>query len=108
MSLSIVDDKKINRDPRNMAYLNPSMSVITFKIRVDDYYKNICLKRIEDMARMNNQLVIPASCLNWSRKKKLQERNIRIFNKSYYILAIDELRPQELKNYEMYCDDISI
>lgn len=107
MGLSLVDESKIEKDARNMAYLNPSMSVITFKLRVDDYYKNICLKRIEQIAGMNNQLVIPTSCLHWTRKKKFKDRNIRIFNHSYYILSLDELTPQEIRSYEDHCEPTS-
>ena len=67
-ALSLIDPPA--KDPRNLAYLYPSMPLHAYKQRTDQYYKAITLAQVEQAARINGQILVPGICLNWSRKKK--------------------------------------
>lgn len=106
-SLSLVDQTKIEKDCRNLIYLYPNMSAFTYRKIADDYYRNKCLKALEIAAAINDNLVVPANCLHWQRKKRHADKKISLFGKSYYVLHPDDLTELELKKYEIYCAEVA-
>jgi hypothetical protein len=98
--MTLVKQSKIAKDPRNLPYLFPSMPIAKYKKIADDFYKHSALKSLEDAARINHQLLIPAHCLHWQRKKKFTEQNVRVFGRSYYLIDYDDLTDLEITKYE--------
>lgn len=99
-ALSLVKDEKIQKDPRNLAYLFPSMPVGKYKVLTEQYYKAKTLRAIEEVASINNQLLIPARCLHWERKKKFKDQKINFFGKAYYLINVDDVTETELEKYK--------
>lgn len=99
-SMTLVSYDKIEKDPRNLAYLFPSMPVGKYKRATEEYYKNKSLKAIEDAARINNQLLIPGNCLHWERKKRFKDQNLVFFGRAYYLIDYDDLTDLEIAKYE--------
>lgn len=99
-----MDDSRVRRDPRKLAYLFPSMPVGRFKNAVDAYYKDITLKTIEDVARMAGMVVVPASCIHHQNRKAA--RRVHVIGRAYYILKIDELTLTERMRYRDACGGV--
>ena len=96
----MVSSDKIEKDPRNLAFLFPSMPVGKYKRATEAYYINKSLKAIEDAARINNQLLIPGKCLHWERKKRFKDQSLIFFGRAYYLINYDDLTDMEIAKYE--------
>lgn len=101
-ALSLIDPPA--KDPRNLAYLYPSMPLHAYKQRTDQYYKAITLAQVEQAARINGQILVPGICLNWSRKKKLADRQIILFRRAYYFIDADKMTATEKRKYAEICE----
>lgn len=99
MNLSIVPAKKIQKDPRNFAYLYPSMPLYKYKDAVQDWYRLKCIKALEEVAAMQDKFVVPAECIHWHRKKRFGSKRVELFGRSYYILAEIEMTENEKTKY---------
>lgn len=96
---SIVPVHKIQKDPRNFAFLFPSMPLRKYKDATDQWYKWKAIKALEEVAAMAGKYVLPATCVHWSRKKKLHHRRVELHGRSYYILSKQEMSKTEKKRY---------
>lgn len=97
MRLSIVDEKAIRYDARKLAFLYPSIRASTFKNRTDKYYRNRSILAVEQVAKMFGCLLVPTSCLHYTRRNKA--RRVEILNHAYYIMRPDEMREIEIDKY---------
>lgn len=77
------------------------MPVGIYKDRVDEYYRNVCLKTVERVAALSHSVVLPSNCVHHSRRDA--ERRIVLFGKSYYIFAQDDLTMLEAEKYRIVC-----
>lgn len=100
MNGSLVNAKKIKKDPRNLVYLFPSIPATEYKRRTDDYYRYVCLQALEKVAAMTGKIVVPAVCIHWERKKKLADRRVKLFTKTYYIVEQNEISQTEYEKYK--------
>lgn len=94
---SLVRPEQISRDPRKLAFLNPKMPARTYKKRTDEYYRLICIRILERMAGMNNEILLPASCVHHRRRDP--ERRLLAFGKNYYVFSANELTEIEWMKY---------
>lgn len=99
MKKSIVPQSKIDKDPRNLAYFYPRMPVTKYAKMTNEYFYWRMVLVAEDVARLEGKLLIPAECLHWERKKKLSERMVNVFKKSFYLMTDDELTNKEREKY---------
>lgn len=67
-----------------------------------NYWKTV--DAAEQTANALGCLLVPASCLHWSRKTKKAERRIQIGRHSFFALSRDELTDVE---YAKYLDECS-
>lgn len=101
--LSLVDYKAIEKDPRNLPYLYPSMTIYHYKQRTEKYYRNVSLKAFEEVAQLEGKIVVPASCLHWERKKRMADQKVTLLGKTYYVMYLDDMTDLEYKKYELFC-----
>lgn len=106
-NLSLVPRYKIEKDPRNLAYLFPSMPLAKFSKATDEYFHLKALLAVESIAKMVDHILVPAACFHWQRKKQLQHRNVRVIGRSYYVLMLDDLSDMEKAKYEDMIGEIS-
>lgn len=98
-NLSIVPANKIRKDPRNFAHLYPSMPLYKYKKATEDWYRLKCVRALEEVASMQGLFVVPAICIHWARKKKLSDRHVDLFGRSYYLLSEKQLTKSERIKY---------
>jgi hypothetical protein len=96
-----VASNKINKHPRNLAYLYPKMSLMSFHDRVNEYYQLLALKSAEDTARALNALLLPSACLHHRRRDPA--RRVMINGRNYYIIPQDEVTELEWAKYRTLC-----
>lgn len=100
-SYSLVNRRRIERDPRKLAYLYPNMPVGRFKQAVDDYYRNVTVKTIEDVVHMVGLKLVPASCVHHKRREA--DKRIHILGRTYYVRDPADLTPLEMEKYRAIC-----
>jgi hypothetical protein len=97
LNLSIVDEKKLQRDPRRLAFLRPNLPLFRFREMTDDYYKSMCLKAAEEVAMICGNVLVPSSCMN--KKRRDPQRRVMLFGRTYYILHESEMTNVEKEKY---------
>lgn len=99
--LSLVADAKIERDPRKLAYLYPSMPLRRYKELVDEYYRNLALRAAEQMAQMSGCVLLPSACVH--HKRRDPARRLMLFGRTYYSVPEDEMTELEHAKYQSFC-----
>lgn len=102
--LSLIDRSRLQRDPRKLAYLYPRMPVTRYKAQTEEYYHDITIKTVEDVAKMAGLVIVPASCVHHKRREA--SKRIFLFGRSYYVRKIEDLTPIELAKYKEQCTPI--
>lgn len=100
----LVPANKIEKDPRNLPYLFPSMPLTRYAKIINQYINWKLLALAEDIARIEGKRVIPSQCLHWERKKKYEDKSIRIARRSFYLMDEDELTDLEWEKYRSFCE----
>lgn len=101
MTLSLVDQSKLEKDPRKLAFLYPRMPASRYKEKTEEYYRQLCLQRIEAVARMHDSLLVPAPCIH--HKRRDPKRRLTVFGRTYYVIPEDELTRLEEAKYRAAC-----
>lgn len=100
--LSLVDYTKLEKDPRKLAYLFPSMPAWRYKEKTDEYYRQLCLQAVEIVVKMTGCVLMPSTCLHHRRRDP--QRRILIFGRTYYVLDPDALTKAEIVKYRAFCE----
>jgi len=100
-----VDNTKLEKDPRKLAFLFPSMPVARYKIQTEEYYKLLCLRTIEQVVQMQDAVLLPSSCVH--QKRRDPSRRISLFGRSYYVVPVNQLTATEAEKYQNYCIELS-
>lgn len=95
---SLVDQTKLDKDPRKLPYFYPRMPAIRYKQLSEDYYHALTLKAIEQAAKALNGYIVPAICVHHRRRHP--ERRISIFGRVYYAIPADDITELELAKYK--------
>lgn len=97
-NLSIVDSRKLERDPRRLAYLRPKLPLFRFRELTDDFYTASCLKAAEEVAKICGNVLVPSSCMN--KKRRDPQRRVMLFGRTYYVLHESEMTELEKEKYQ--------
>lgn len=104
LSMSLVTDEKLRRDPRKLAYLYPRMPVIRFKELVEDYHRSVTIRTVEQVAEMFGAILVPASCVHHKRRRP--DRRVMIYGRTYYVFERDEMTDLEWAKYRELCGEV--
>ena len=82
-----------------MLYHYPSIHPVKYTKLTSDYHYWRAVDAAERTAKVCGRLLIPAGCLHWQRKTRLDDRRIQIGKTVYYCLSADELTDLERDKY---------
>lgn len=95
--ISLVDQRRLRKNPRNLPYLYPSIPAAKYKAIADKFHEQYALDVAEKIARMFGCHVVPAQCFHHSRKDA--SRRIMIYGHNYYIRRPSEMTKGEFLRY---------
>lgn len=97
--MTIVPFSKIEKDPSTLPYHYPSIPVVKYSKLAVEYHYWKAVSILEQAARQNGKLLIPASCIHWKRKKQLQGVLLMVYKRTFYQMSYEELTETEKKKY---------
>lgn len=100
-NLSLVASESLQRDPRKLAFLYPTIPASRYKALTDEHYRLLTIKAAEDAARASGGILMPSTCLH--RRRREPERRLMIFGRTYYVIPADELTEMEIEKYKLAC-----
>lgn len=98
LNLSIVDDSKLQKDPRRLAFLRPNLPLFRFRELTDNWYKSASLKAAEEVAKIAGKVLVPSGCMN--KKRRDPQRRVMLFGRTYYVLDESEMTEIEKEKYQ--------
>ena len=100
--------KAKDRDPRSLLYLYPTtVNFVAYAKKMQDFCFYQALEVAEDMAKRQNFILLPFSCIHWERAKQFgPDRKIKIGRKSFFLMKIDELTKKENEKLEKHLSEI--
>lgn len=78
---------------------NPT-TIFTHLKHLNRFYELQQLQQLEDFAHRNGMVVVPASIFNWRRREKMVNQKYVCNGNSYYLVKLNELKVQELYNFQ--------
>lgn len=102
MSLSIVPNHKVSKQPYNIPYHNPHFPLVKYNKIITDYFFWKQVQVAEEMAKMNGFLLVPSICLSWKRVKKFSAYMVPIGRKTFYQIKPADLTEGEKKKFLDY------
>ena len=101
MKLSLIDNDVLNKNPKNLVYLYPSMPKIRLAEKMETYYRAQTIRAAEQAAFTISSLLVPASCIHYKRRD--QNKRVVLFGRSYYIVRRDQMTYLEMQKYVDAC-----
>lgn len=95
--LSLVSNKKLEKDPRKLPYLYPHMPLLRYVKKAEEYHRGLTIKAAEDIAKMFDAILLPSKCVHQGRRDP--ERRIMIYGKNYYLRNLSDLTKTEKRKY---------
>ena len=101
--VSVVKQNYNEKDPRKLAYLYPSINIVVYAKKVQEFCFYQSLDVAEDLANRQGYLLLPYSCMHWTRAKNYaDDRKVKIGRKSFFMMKPHELTKNEINKLYDY------
>lgn len=105
--VSLVKPNYKDKDPRKLGFLYPSINIVVFSKKVQEFCFYQSLDIAEDLANRNGFILLPYSCMHWERAKSFGvDRKIKIGRKSFFMMKPTELTKKEKIKLEDYLVEV--
>lgn len=95
--MGLVKSQDIARDPRQLAYLYPSMPLVRYIKISNKYHIKKAIKSVEDALSKLDYILLPANCV--SHRRRNANRRIQIYGQTFYVRHRLELTGKEMIKY---------
>lgn len=81
----------MEKDPRNLGYLYPSIPPSVVLRRTCDWYGELVRASIVDTLRASRRVAVHRALLTQKRREELADRVIRIGRKTYFVMELADI-----------------
>src|SRR5690625_1345195 len=107
-NISIIPKHANQTDPRQLLYHYPSMSAIRYAKLSSNFYHWKMVEIAEELARIQNMLLVPSPVLHWRKKQDIEEKHkIKIGKHMYYLVEPEKLTKSEKNKLKEYIEGLN-
>lgn len=89
-----------------LLYNFPSLPKVKFAKLMNEFYFYKALEAVEEAADKMGFILVPRSCMHWKRCRDYSvKRKVKVCGKTFFMMKINEITENEIKNLEGYIDE---